>query len=290
MGNAVHPLSRTDASLRVSFVNIFPPHAAGRRRLMSQAALAAVILAAGIGYTWRADAPVQSARQTPSSTSPPAPAIPAATLDGGDAIEPAQRDALGALLLAREDFARDFHFLLAASLRDRCEPAHAHELARMAVAVGLPVLEDTRAALTEHPQLRHPAYVLVSHLAAAAPCGKTLHVAFGGFSMNLAPERYAAAFPDSYFMPGLDAPSADFGGRDLRTRVNDPCTPVVYAALPLGAERLWQCIGPRSALRKRLRDTCAGDLHGGSVADGKVTARLVDSIRGEMERLPAMCR
>ena len=211
-------------------------------------------------------------------------------LDGSNMIEPAQHDALGALLQTREDFARDVRFLLAASLRDRCEPAHAHELARMAVAALLPVLEDTRAALSGHPELRHAAYALISELAATAPCGQSLHVVIGAYSMDLAVERYAAAFPDSYFTPDLDAPPSDIAGRDLGSRVADPCTPVVYAALPLNTERTWQCIGRRAMLRRRLNNTCTDAMRGGSAADAQMETRLVASVRDELQQLPTVCR
>ncbi|MFT3791919.1 MAG: hypothetical protein QM741_12790 [Rudaea sp.] len=103
----------------------------------------------------------------------------------------------------------------------------------------------------------------------------------------LAPERYAAAFPDSYFAPGLDAPPSAFAGRDLGARVADPCTPVVYAALPLDGERVWQCVGLRATLRRRLEHVCTDAMQNGSPADAR---KLVASIRDELQKLPAMCR
>lgn len=265
-----------------------PAHRRGR--VVPPAVLAAVILAAGILYTWKIGAPGSASRPAPATATASVADATDAPLDGGDAIEPAQRNALGALLLAREDFASDFRFLLAASLRDRCAPTHAHELARMAIAAGVPVLADAKAALTEHPELRHPAYALVSRLAATAPCGTIVHVAVGGFAIDLDLERYAAMFPDSYFTPDLDAPPSDIAGRDLRERAADPCTPVVYAALPLNTERTWQCTGLRATLRRRLRGTCTDALREGSPVDARMSARLVASIRDELQQLPSICR
>jgi hypothetical protein len=223
-------------------------------------------------------------------TSAHAAASPAVRLDADNLVAPAERDALGELLRQRDDFAHDLLFLLAASLRDRCVPAHAHELARMAVAAHLPVLDGAEAAVATTPGLRHAAYALVRRLAAAAPCGRTLRIVIGGYDTTFAPERYAAAFPDSYFEPSLQAPPPDIADRDLGARAADPCTPVVYAVLPLDAARAWSCLGLRATLRRRLRDTCDAGLHGGKTVDAPTAAHLAASLHDNLEALPAMCR
>lgn len=215
---------------------------------------------------------------------------PAVRLDADDVVTPAEREALGKLLRQRDDFARDLLFLLAASLRDRCAPAHAHELARMAVAAHLPVLDGADAAVATAPGLRRATYAVVRRLAAAAPCGRTLRIVIGGYGATFAPERYADAFPDSYFQPSLPTPPPDIADRDLGRRAADPCTPVVYAVLPLDAERAWSCLGLRATLRRRLRDTCDAGLHGGKTVDAPTAAHLAASLHDNLEALPAMCR
>lgn len=216
--------------------------------------------------------------------------VPAVQLDGTDPLTPAERNALGERLRKHDDFAHDLLFLLAASLRDRCAPAHSHELARMAVAAHLPVLDGAEAAVATAPELRRAVYAVVRRLAAAAPCGRTLHIVIGAYSTTFTPERYAAAFPDSYFEPSLQAPPSDIAGRDLGHRAADPCTPVVYAVLPLDAERAWSCLGLRAMLRRRLRDTCDAGLHGGTTVDASMAAHLATSLHDNLEALPAMCR
>jgi hypothetical protein len=214
----------------------------------------------------------------------------AVQLDAEDLLAPTERDALGELLRTRDDFAHDLLFLLAASLRDRCAPAHAHELAHMAVAAGLPVLNGAETAMAARPELRRAAYALVRRLAARAPCGRTLHIVIGGYRAAFTPELYAAAFPDSYFEPSLQTPPPDIADRDLGRRAADPCTPVVYAVLPLDAGRAWACLGLRATLRRRLRDTCDAGLHGEKAVDAPTAARVAASIHDNLAALPAMCR
>ena len=278
-----------DTSPPAGFVT--PPPASPRRHVALTMALAAGALAVGVAAGWLAGLrgwPMQMPhpRAQVAPAHPPAPS----TLDGGALLAPAQRDALAALLLAHDGFAHDLAFLLAASLRDRCAPAHAHELARMAVAAHLPVLDGATVALQGRPELRGAAYALIRRLAATAPCGRPLDVAIGRYRATLDPERYAAAFPDSYFDPGLDAPPPDVAGRDLGERGADPCTSIVYAVLPLDAERAWECLGLRATLRRRLQETCAAGLHDAPAADAQTEARLAASIHDDLERLPAMCR
>lgn len=217
-------------------------------------------------------------------------APPVVQLNADDLRAPAEREALGELLRQHDDFAHDLLFLLAASLRDRCTPAHAHELARMAVAAYLPVLDGVQAAVATAPGMRHAAYALVRRLAAAAPCGRTLRIVIGGYETTFEPERYAAAFPDSYFEPSLQAPPPDIADRDLGGRAADPCTPVVYAVLPLDAQRAWSCLGLRAMLRRRLRETCDAGLHGETTVDASMAAHLAAGLRDNLEALPAMCR
>ena len=265
------------------------PHQKRRGCMALLAALAVIILVTVLLIVWRAAAPQQASMHAAriSNTANP---MPAAVLDGGVAIDAAQRKALGELLLAHDDFASAFRFLLAASLRDRCQPAHAHELARMAVAAGVPVLGDTKAALLGHASLRQPAYQLVSRLAATAPCAEVALVVIGGFSMTLDLEHYAAMFPDSYFSPDLMTAPADILNRSLSERVADPCTPILYAAVPLNTERSWQCIGLRATLRRRLQTMCSTSMHEHSGDDDKMAEQMIASIRGELDHMSLVCR
>jgi len=265
------------------------PYRHRRRRAALSGVLAAGSLAVGVAIGWLVDLPLKPLPMPflpgPTATSP-APSG-ASTLDAGALLAPTQRDALAVLLLARNDFANDLLFLFAASLRDRCNPAHAHELARMAVAARLPVLDGAMLALQRVPELRGAVYALVRRLAATAPCGRPLDLVIGRYRARLDPERYAAAFPDSYFAPDLDTPPADIADRGLRDRTADPCTPIIYAVLPLDAERAWECQGLRVMLRRRLVQTCAAGMH---EAPATRTAQLAASIHDDLKKLPAMCQ
>lgn len=249
------------------------------------------ILAAGVVAGWLArfsGHPAVVPTGPPDSTAAGLSPV-ASTMDAGILLAPAQRDALAELLLAQDGFAHDLVFLLTASLRDRCVPAHAHELARMAVAARLPVLEGTTLALQRRPDLRGVVYALIRRLAATAPCDRPLDLALGTYRARFDPERYAAAFPNSYFVPDLDAPPMDIADRDLRDRSADPCTPVIYAVMPLDADRAWQCQGLRAMLRRRLVQTCMRGAREVSIADAWTT-RLAASIHGDLQKLPAMCQ
>lgn len=238
----------------------------------------------------RASSPVPvDAGATPITSSPTLESI---LVRADEMLTPAQRDALAIKLHEQDAFADDVLFLLLSSLRDRCLPEQAHALARMAVAAHLPVLEGATAALSEETALRPALYALIRHLAATAPCGHPLEIAIGNYRVNVDPARYAAAFPDSYFDPTLDAPPSDADHRDLRSSSEDPCTPIAYAALPLQAERAWTCMGLRANLRKRVLATCAAALHDQPAAATSVSlpSRLAASLQGELEKLPVMCR
>ncbi|WP_243041277.1 hypothetical protein [Dyella sedimenti] len=224
----------------------------------------------------------------PPSAAPPGMAV---RMDGGTE---AQATVLAGLLRSRDDFARDVLFLLASGLRDRCDPSHAHELARMAVLARLPVLEGMTDALSGQPELRPVLYAMIRRLVATAPCGRRLDIDAGGYALRLDPEPYALHFPDSYFDPGLDVAPPDIAGRDLRERLGDPCTPVAYGVLPLGDQRAWVCTNLRANLRKRALATCEASLRGkpGLMAppSPEVSATLAEAIHRDLSRMPAMCQ
>lgn len=226
----------------------------------------------------------------------PAPASTPVRMDGDGAVVPAQVQALAALLRSRNDMVRDVLFLLAGGLRDRCNPAHAHELARMAVIARLPVLEGMSDALAGQPALRSALYVLVRQLVATAPCTGPLRIDAGGYAMDLDPETYARHFPDSYFDPGLDAAPPDIAGQSLDARLADPCTPLAYGVLPPGDQRAWVCTNLRANLRKRALAACDASLRGSSGLAGPqplpadVAMALAETIHRGLAQLPAMCQ
>lgn len=159
---------------------------------------------------------------------PPAVAFPAPAADASQRIE--QR--LG------EDhaFRNDVLFLLAATLRDRCQPAQTGLLARMANRASLPVLAAVSAVTQQDPTLDRPIYQYIQHRADATRCGQPLQMPLaGGRSMQVDIEQYARTFPDSYFDPQRSSEPRDFGGLSLQQRAGNACNSVVYSVLPLGA-------------------------------------------------------
>ncbi len=204
--------------------------------------------------------------------------------------------AIGDRIQVVDGFGSDIAFLLIASVRERCSPEHAHELARMAVRAQLPVLQGTAAVTESQPALEKPIYALVDQLSRRAPCHRALSIRIGDASFDINPEAYAAAFPDAYFDPGLDRTPAEFSGEPLGQRVNDECLSIAYATLPLGNTQ-WQCGALRSSARARItRQVCAAQLQADGLARygvpltnafGRAIAPQVGQV---LEALPAACR
>lgn len=221
----------------------------------------------------------------------------AVRIDANGLLTSQERDAMAEQLSGNDGFAHDVVFLIAGSVRERCSAAHAHELAQMAVQAHLPALSGISAVLDKHPELRPRLYAVVRHLAAIAPCNRVVDIVIGRYRMHLDVEAYAAAFPDSYFDPSLSSLPMDFSGRDLATRVADPCTPIIYGVLPLGVEGPWQCISLRANARKHLAiDTCGAILseaakHSTNALQSMDIQRsMAIDIHESLEKLPAMCR
>ncbi|WP_266157320.1 hypothetical protein [Dyella silvatica] len=263
--------------------------------------LALLIVLIGLCLVWRIGRqPDRPATQgvSPTAVLPQALAAPLPLdIDAGDMLPPATRDRIAEAMLSHDDFVRDVSFLLVSSIRSRCEPLHAHDLTRMVMQARLPVLLGASTVLIEQPELRPKLYGLLRHLAAMAPCGRSLHIAIGKYRMRLDPSGYAAAFPDSYFDPASDEVPSEFAGRDLHARSDDPCTPIGYAVLPLGVERAWQCGRLRADARRHLVvDTCAAVLQrspgpAASVLQSAVVQQeMALAIHNQLERLPVSCR
>ncbi|SDF33665.1 hypothetical protein [Dyella sp. 333MFSha] len=165
-------------------------------------------------------------------------------------------DRLGPLLRANEAFAQDTVFLVAASVRARCDPAHAHDLAAMAAQALLPMLAGVTEAIGEQTDMRDYLLAAVRDVAQRAPCSGPFDMSVGDFVQRVDVVRYAAAFPDSYFDPAMTATPQEFAGRSLADRAHDECGKVAYAVLPLDAPRAWQCAGLRAQGRTRVRALC----------------------------------
>jgi hypothetical protein len=218
-------------------------------------------------------------------------------IDAGDTVTPATRDVIAADMLGSDDFAHDIMFLLASSLRSRCDPEQAHDLPRMVIQAHLSVLHGVAATLGSNTALRPQLYTLVQRLVSMAPCHRSLAITIGAYHAQLDPSRYAAAFPDSYFDPTLAQPPEEFAGHALHERVEDPCTSIGYAVLPLGLEGRWQCATLRADARRHLvLDTCAAVLKrlpppgGKALQSAAAQQQLAVAIHAEIGKLPAMCR
>lgn len=220
-------------------------------------------------------------------TEPPAIAFPAPATDASQRIE--QR--LG------EDhaFRNDVLFLLAATLRDRCQPAQAGLLARMANRASLPVLAAVSAVTQQDPSLDRPIYQYIQHRADATPCGQPLQMPLaGGRSMAVDIEQYARTFPDSYFDPQRSSEPRDFGGLSLQQRAGNACNSVVYSVLPLGGTD-WRCSSLRANARARVRGLCEDELrrqHGGTGGelDMAVGQGMQGAVVSAIAALPEDCR
>ena len=126
-----------------------------------------------------------------ATTAPPAVAFPAPAADASQRIEQRLRD--------DHAFRNDVLFLLAATVRDRCQPAQVGLLARMANRASLPVLASVSAVTQQEPSLDRPIYQYIQHRADATQCGQPLQMPLaGGRSMAVDIEQYARTFPDSF--------------------------------------------------------------------------------------------
>ncbi len=225
---------------------------------------------------------------------PPLPNAAPVSIDAGS-MDDGLRDAIAANLRSDENLVRDVTFLVASEVQVRCDPAHAHDLPRMAVQAHLPMLRGVQALMEKRPDMQSYFHSLLQRISTGAPCGRMLDIAVGSFRMPLDPSVYSAAFPDSYFDPALQAVPGEFAGRDLHVRGKDPCTPIGYAVLPLDAERPWQCGSLRAALRRRvITQTCPDVLRSlptsPTAATPAAQQQMARAIRSGLDALPAMCR
>ncbi|HBC52453.1 TPA: hypothetical protein ACGW13_003683 [Stenotrophomonas maltophilia] len=218
---------------------------------------------------------------------PPAVAFPAPTSNASQRIEQRLGD--------DHAFRNDVLFLLAATLRDRCQPAQAGVLARMANRASLPVLAAVSAVTQQDPSLDRPIYQYIQHRADATPCGQTLQMPLaGGRRMAVDIEQYARTFPDSYFDPQRSSEPRDFGGLSLQQRAGNACNSVVYSVLPLGGTD-WRCSSLRAQARARVRGLCEDELrrqHGGTSGelDMAVGKGMQAAVVSAAAALPEDCR
>ncbi|WMJ71530.1 hypothetical protein [Stenotrophomonas sp. 24(2023)] len=192
-------------------------------------------------------------------------------------------------------FRDDLVFLIAATLRDRCQPVQAGLLARMANRASLPVLAAVNTVTTREPALDRPLYRYIQHLADSTGCGQPLRLAMaGGAVLEVDVEQYAAMFPDSYFDPRHSHLPRDFDGRPLAERVANACNSVVYSVLPLGGND-WRCSSLRAHARQRVRGLCEDELqrqHGSTAGelDAAVGQGMAPAVVQAIAALPAECR
>ncbi|MDT3499576.1 hypothetical protein ROV84_01290 [Stenotrophomonas maltophilia] len=192
-------------------------------------------------------------------------------------------------------FRNDVAFLLVATLRDRCRPAEAGLLARMANRAALPVLAAVSAVTAEDPGLDRPIYRYIQHRADSARCTEPLPLAAaGGRVLHVDIEQYARTFPDSYFDPARSREPPDFGGQTLRERASNACNSVVYSVLPLGGAD-WRCASLRANARARVRGLCEHELrrqHGdiGGELDMAVGQGMQEQVVAVVAALPVDCR
>ncbi|QGM05772.1 hypothetical protein [Stenotrophomonas maltophilia] len=247
-----------------------------RARWIIVAAALLVVVALAVGWQRQA-API----------APPAIAFPPPSSDARQRIEQRLGD--------DHAFRNDVLFLLAATLRDRCQPAQAGLLARMANRASLPVLAAVSAVTQQDPTLDRPIYQYIQHRADATRCGQSLQVPLaGGRSMQVDIEQYARTFPDSYFDPQRSSEPRDFGGLSLQQRAGNACNSVVYSVLPLGGTD-WRCSSLRANARARVRGLCEDELrrqHGGigGELDMAVGQGMQGAVVSAIAALPEDCR
>lgn len=208
-------------------------------------------------------------------------------VDAGARLPASSRDRVARQLNAHDGFERDLLFLLNSSLYGRCNPGHAHDMGKMAVAARLPVLSALVPLWHQDVSLRDQVYGMIRSVVAEASCDRPLPLVIGDYATTLQPMRYAAFFPDSYFDPVLAAPPKEFVGRDLAERVADPCTAVGYAVLPIGGDRSWVCLGARAAMRRHVIVDLCGSALGHAAPDAPALAQLIDT---SLQALPPACR
>lgn len=197
----------------------------------------------------------------------------------------------------REDraFRDDVVFLLAATVRDRCVPAEAGVLARMANRAALPLLGAVSAVTAQDRRLDRPIYQFIQHRADSTECGAPLQLpASGAVPLQVDVEQYARSFPDSYYDPTHSSVPRDFGGRSLVERAGDACNSVVYSVLPLGPGD-WRCSMLRANARSRVRGACESELqrqHGstGGELDMAVGQGMQGAVVAAIAALPEGCR
>ncbi len=197
----------------------------------------------------------------------------------------------------REDraFRDDVVFLLAATVRDRCVPAEAGVLARMANRAALPVLGPVSAVTAQDRRLDRPIYQFIQHRADRTECGEPLQLpASGTQPLQVDVELYARSFPDSYYDPTHSRVPRDFGGRSLVERAGDACNSVVYSVLPLGPGD-WRCSMLRANARSRVHGACESELqrqHGSTSGelDMAVGQGMQGAVVAAIAALPEGCR
>ncbi|MEE6229776.1 hypothetical protein, partial [Stenotrophomonas maltophilia] len=198
-------------------------------------------------------------------TAPPAVAFPAPASDASQRIEQ--------LLGDGHAFRNDVLFLLAATLRDRCQPAQAGVLARMANRASLPVLAAVSAVTQQDPSLDRPIYQYIQHRADATPCGQTLQ-------MPLAGGRRMAVDIEQYARTGIRAQAAapPVGATQRQHRVHHAVAGVAGALLqrqPTEIPRFAAALRVEVAVRERAR--VLFDVHGHAASTGQ----------RHLQRLPA---
>jgi len=197
----------------------------------------------------------------------------------------------------REDraFRDDVVFLLVATVRDRCVPAEAGVLARMANRAALPVLGAISAVTAQDRRLDRPIYQYIQHRADSTACGEPLQLPDAGQRrLQVDVEQYARSFPDSYYDPTHSTAPRDFAGHSLVERAGDACNSVVYSVLPLGPGD-WRCSMLRATARRHVRELCEGELqrqHGstGGELDMAVGQGMQGAVVATIAALPEGCR
>lgn len=198
-------------------------------------------------------------------------------------------------LSADRAFRDDVVFLLVATVRDRCVPAEAGVLARMANRAALPVLGAISTVTAQDRRLDRPIYRYIQTHADSTACGEPLPVpGTQSVPMEVDVEQYARSFPDSYYDPTHSSVPRDFAGRSLIERAGNACNSVVYSVLPLGPVD-WRCAVLRANARSHVRGACESELqrqHGGTGGelDVAVGQGMQGAVVAAIAALPEGCR
>ncbi|WP_429196701.1 hypothetical protein [Luteibacter sp. W1I16] len=185
-------------------------------------------------------------------------------------------------MIADDAVADDVVFLVVAALRGRCMPARSHDLPRMAVLAHVPALVAGGGDGGASENFRHDVTVVVKDSVRQASCAGPVILHIGDYTRTLDPEAYAAAFPDSYFDPGISVAPEEFRHASLDQRVTDSCTSVAYAMLPLDSPRAWQCAGLRANARSTILRLCR--------TEGASPEQAASHIQQLISGLPATCQ